>query len=256
LLAQFQKLKASGYSTTLGNTYGEKGKYAEAVVSTGAEAELVSNQGAAVKFVDAAAGLNAKTSAKPLSVALNRKLTKAEFTDDTKRELVAAFSSNVALGDFDGDNKLDALVSGVEANKPFLKLFKNEGGKFVDVTDKAKLTTNGFVSGAVFGDFDNDGKTDLAVFGYQMLAVWRNNGDGSFSDVTEKSGLPKTTTWAMTAAWVDADHDADLDLFVGNFADLSQFPAKDSATFPDDFAGEENLSVSKQRERHVHRHHC
>ncbi|MDX2042892.1 MAG: FG-GAP-like repeat-containing protein [Acidobacteriota bacterium] len=240
LLAQFQKLKASGYSTTLGNTYGEKGKYAEAVVSTGAEAELVSKQGLAVKFVDAAAGLNLKTSGKPLSAALGRKLTKAEFTEDTKRELVAAFSSNIALGDFDGDNKLDALVSGVESGKPFIKLFKNEGGKFADVTDKSKLTTNGLVSGAVFGDFDNDGKTDLAIFGYQTLAIWKNNGDGSFSDVTEKSGLPKTTTWAMTAAWVDADHDADLDLFVGNFADLSQFPAKDSATFPDDFAGEEN----------------
>ena len=240
LLAQFQKLKASGYSTTLGLTYGEQGKYAEAVVSTGAEAELVSTDAAPVKFVDAAVGLNVRSSAKPLSVALGRKLTKAAFTEDTKRELISAFSSNVALGDYDGDNKLDLLVSGVEANKPFLKLFHNDGAKFFDVTDKAKLAATGFVSGAVFGDFDNDGKTDLAVFGYQTLAIWKNNGDGSFSDVTEKSGLPKTTTWAMTAAWVDADHDGDLDLFVGNFADLSQFPAKDSATFPDDFAGEEN----------------
>lgn len=240
LLAQFQKLKASGYSTTLGNNYGEKGKYAEAVVSTGAEAELVSKDAAPVKFVDAAAGLSVKTSSKPLSAALGRKLTKAEFTDAARRELVAAFSSNVALGDYDGDNKLDLLVSGVEADKPFIKLLHNDGGKFSDATDKAKLATSGFVSGAVFGDFDNDGKTDLAVFGYQTLAVWRNNGDGSFSDVTEKSGLAKYATWAMAAAWVDADHDGDLDLFVGNFADLSQFPAKDSATFPDDFDGQEN----------------
>ncbi len=240
LLTQFQKLKASGYSTTLGLTYGEQGKYAEAVVSTGAEADLISKDAATVKFVDAAAGLNVKTTAKPLSTELGRKLTKVEFNEDTKRELVSVFSSNVALGDYDGDGKLDLLVSGVDSNKPFIKLFHNDGGKFSDVTDKAKLTTTGFVSGAVFGDFDNDGKTDLAVFGYQTLAVWKNNGDGSFSDVTEKSGLPKTTAWTMTAAWVDADHDGDLDLFVGNFADLSQFPAKDSATFPDDFAGEEN----------------
>ncbi len=242
MLAEFQKLKASGYATTLGLTYGEQGKYAEAVVSTGAESELVSKDGAAVTFVDEGANLNLKTAAKPLSAALGRKLTKAEFTEDAKRELVTAFSSAVAFGDHDSDHKPDLLVSGIEAdNKPFLKLLHNDNGKFSDVTRSAKLATASFISGAVFGDFDNDGKTDLAVFGYQTLKLWKNNGDGSFSDVTEKTGLPaKYSSWAMTAAWVDADHDGDLDLFVGNFADLSQFPNKDAAIFPDDFAGEEN----------------
>jgi len=242
MLAAFQKLKASGYATTLGLTYGEQGKYAEAVVSTGAEADLVSKDGAAVKFVDGGAGLNVKTGAKPLTTALGRKLTKAEFNDGVKGELIAPFSSSVTLGDYDGDNKLDLLVSGVEAaGKPFLKLLHNEGGKFSDVTAKSKLVTTNFASGAVFGDFDNDNKTDILLFGYQTLAVWKNNGDGSFNDVTEKTGLPKNYPfWAMTAAWVDADHDGDLDLFVGNFADLAQFPNKDTAVFPDDFAGEEN----------------
>ncbi len=239
---RFQQLQASGYKTTLGNLYGEKGRYAEAVVSTGAEPDLVSKEAPNVRFVEADAGINVKTSAKPLSGALGRKIGKAEFNDQLKRDLVAPFSSSLTLADFDGDGRLDLFVSGVDdAGKPFVKLLRNEGGKFSDVTEKSKIAVSNPASGAVFGDFDNDGKTDLAIFGYQTLALWRNNGDGSFTDVTAKSGLPANpASWALTAAWVDADHDGDLDLFVGNFADLSQFPDKDSAVFPDDFAGEEN----------------
>src|SRR5499426_2821036 len=241
-LEQFKRLQASGYKTTLGNLYGEKKRYAEAVVSTSAEPDLVSKEAPNVRFVEANAGINVKTGAKPLSGALGRKIGKAEFNDQLKRELVAPFSSSLTLADFDGDGRLDLFVSGVDdAGKPFVKLLRNEGGKFSDVTEKSKLAVSNPASGAVFGDFDNDGKTDLAIFGYQTLALWRNNGDGSFTDVTAKSGLPANpASWAMTAAWVDADHDGDLDLFVGNFADLSQFPNKDSAVFPDDFAGEEN----------------
>lgn len=241
-LARFQQLRASGYATTLGNVYGEKGRYAEAVVSTGAEPDLVSKEAPNVRFIEANVGINVKTSVKPLTSALGRRVTKAEFNDQLKRELVAPFSSSVNLADFDGDGWPDLFVSGVdEAGKPFVKLLRNDNGKFNDVTDKSKLAVSNPASGAVFGDFDNDGKTDIAIFGYQTLALWRNNGDGSFADVIAKSGLPANyASWAMTAAWVDADHDGDLDLFIGNFADLSQFPNKDAAVFPEDFAGEEN----------------
>jgi len=241
-LERFQRLQASGYKTTLGNLYGEKGRYAEAVVSTGAEPDLVSKEAPNVRFVEGDAGIKVKTDAKPLSGALGRKINKPEFNDQLRRELVAPFSSSLTLADFDGDGRLDLFVSGVDdAGKPFVKLFRNEGGKFSDVTEKSKIAVSNPAGGAVFGDFDNDGKNDLAIFGYQTLTLWRNNGDGSFTDVTAKSGLSSNPmSWAMTAAWVDADHDGDLDLFVGNFADLSQFPNKDSAVFPDDFAGEEN----------------
>jgi Tfp pilus assembly protein PilF len=242
MLGRFQRLRSSGYATTLGNVYGEKGRYAESVLSTGAEPELVEKEGAKISLADAAAGINIKTTTKPLSSVIGRKIDKTGFNDQRTRELIAPLSSSLGLVDFDNDNRLDLFVSGIGGDdKPFIKLLKNEGGKFSDVTERSKLTANNPVSGSVFGDFDNDGQTDIAIFGYQTLALWRNNGDGSFADVTAKAGLPADyAAWAMTAAWVDADHDGDLDLFIGNFADLSQFPNKDSAVFPDDFDGQEN----------------
>ncbi len=241
-LAYFSKLRATNYKAELGNKYGEVGRYAEAVAGTGAEPDLVNKDAPEVKFVDVTKEMNfnAQFANKPLSSALNRKLTKAEF-EAAKPDLVSAFSSSIGLCDYDADDKFDVFVTGIgKDKKPFAQLFHNDGGKFSDVTAKSKITLNNPASGAVFGDFDNDGKQDMVVFGYNLLTLYKGNGDGSFVDVTANVGLPvnNNNSWALTAAFVDADHDGDLDLFIGNFADLNQFPAnKSEAIFPDDFAG-------------------
>ena len=244
-LAYFSKLRATNYKAELGNKYGEVGRYAEAVAGTGAEPDLVNKNAPEVKFVDATKemNLNAQFANKPLSSALNRKLTKAEF-ETAKPDLVSAFSSSIGLCDYDADDKFDVFVTGIgKDNKPFAQLFHNDGGKFSDATAKSKITLSNPASGAVFGDFDNDGKQDIVVFGYNLLTLYKGNGDGSFVDVTANVALPanNNNAWALTAAFVDADHDGDLDLFVGNFADLNQFPVnKTEAIFPDDFAGTPN----------------
>jgi tetratricopeptide (TPR) repeat protein len=241
----FAKLRATNYKSEIGLNYGDVGRYAEAVAGTGAESDLSNKDAPNVKFVDATKemNLNANFTNKPLSSALNRKITKAEF-ESVKPELVSAFASSIGLCDYDADDKFDVFVTGIgKDNKPFAQLFHNDGGKFSDVTAKSKITLSNPATGAVFGDFDNDGKQDIAVFGYHLLALYKNNGDGSFTDITAKVGLPASNNnaWAMTAAFVDSDHDGDLDLFVGNFADLNQFPAnKTEAIFPDEFAGTPN----------------
>ncbi len=245
MMAYFNQLRGTNYKTELGKDYGDVGRYAEAVAGTGAEPDLVSKDAPNVKFVDATNEMNlrAQFANKPLSSALNRKLTKATFAK-AKPEIISAFSSSIGLCDYDADDKFDVFVTGIgKDEKPFAQLFHNEGGKFTDVTAKSNIKLTAPASGAVFGDFDNDGKQDIFVFGYQMLALYKGNGDGTFTDITANVNLPanNNNAWAMTAAFVDCDHDGDLDIFVGNFADLNQFPAsKTSAIFPDDFSGTPN----------------
>lgn len=238
MLVTFQKLRTSGYATTLGNVYGEKGRYAEAVVSTGIEPDL---QGAQVKVAYSGSKILPAIKSSSIGPLSGRRLTKTEFTDATRKSLIDAFGSNVLAADIDADGRTDLFISGIDGDgKPFIRILRNDGGTLTDQTSKTGITINAPVSGAVFGDYDNDSKPDVLLFGYRMLALWRNNGDGTFSEA--KAGLPaEYPAWALSAAWVDIDHDGDLDIYLGNFADLSKFPEKESAVFPDDFAGQENI---------------
>ncbi len=243
MLAVFQKLRASGYATTLGNVYGEKGRYAEAVVSTGLEPDLQRAETAKMSYLASDGLPPVKTAGAHPGASIGRRLTKADFNDRVRMELIDSFGSNILPADIDGDGRTDLFVSGIDdGGKPFIRLLKNEGGTFSDQTTKSGMSVKSTVAGAIFGDFDNDTKPDALIFGHGMLALWRNNGDGTFSDITAKSGLPAAYPgWAMSAAWVDVDHDGDLDIYLGNFVDLTKFPGKETAVFPDDFDGQENL---------------
>jgi tetratricopeptide (TPR) repeat protein len=240
VMQQFQKLREAGYGTTLGQSYLEQGRYAEAISSTGIEAGLVQTAMPEVTFTDATASMFGSQSKAGTANAefFGRRINGAQWNDATLRDLVASIGGGATLFDYDGDGDLDLLDVGTSAQR----LYRNDGGKFVDVTAGSGLASVPAATGinAVAGDYDNDGKPDLFVLRYNGSALYHNDGNGKFSDVTAAADIPPYPYLALSAALVDVDHDGDLDLFIAGFADLSKAPAGGSLTFPDDFAGASN----------------
>src|ERR1039457_7013430 len=142
-----------------------------------------------------------------------------------EKYMVETFGSGVGVIDFDNDGLPDLFfANGADLAhakpSPGNALYRNLGnGKFEDVTAKAGVAGNGmFATGVTVGDYDNDGYLDVYVTGYGGNQLFRNNGDGTFSDVTAKAGVG-ASGWSSSAARVDYDRDGYLDLFVGRYLD-------------------------------------
>lgn len=144
-------------------------------------------------------------------------------------------AGGVAALDYDNDGDLDlffangADIQTLKKSDPRYsnRLLSNDGkGRFTDVTSKAGLAGKGYDVGVAAGDFDNDGYVDLFVGGVYNNTLYRNNGDGTFSDVTAKAGLETKDKefgplWSVGGAWLDANNDGWLDLFVVNYLSWS-----------------------------------
>ncbi len=130
----------------------------------------------------------------------------------------------VGLLDYDGDGLLDIFC--VQAgslypdatNHPGHKLYHNDGNwRFTDVTERAGVRGNGaFGMGCAVGDYNRDGRPDLYVTALGPNQLFRNNGDGTFTDVSEAAGVADRG-WGASAAFVDYDLDGHLDLVVANY---------------------------------------
>ncbi|MBC7262279.1 MAG: CRTAC1 family protein [Chloroflexi bacterium] len=136
------------------------------------------------------------------------------FADVTAQAGVASPGMSAAWGDYDRDGLLDLLVAHW-CNVP--SLYHNEGNDtFADRAAEAGLTRGGCGVGAVFGDYDGDGDPDIHLsFLWADNALYRNNGDGTFTDVTDAAGVPGNGG-GEGVAWGDYDRDGDLDLYAVN----------------------------------------
>jgi enediyne biosynthesis protein E4 len=170
------------------------------------------------------------------------------FSDVTEQAKLSLriWGMGAAWGDFDGDGRLDLVVT----SYPSLFLFHNNGdGTFSDVSASSGLGRfKGFWSGASWADYDNDGDLDLYVCGYvqyhfdpadwnkvsaqfkaevpftlnpssykpERNLLFRNNGDGSFTEVAKQAGVDNLEGRSLSAAWCDFDDDGLVDLYVAN----------------------------------------
>jgi len=180
----------------------------------------------------------------PLRNALYHNNRDGTFTDVTEKAGVGGggYGMGIAVGDYDGDGFPDLFVSQYGRSI----LYRNNGkGTFTDVTEKAGVAAPGWSSSAVWFDYDNDGRLDLFVCRfvdfdktknrfcgdeqtgeryycypkvYPPARSWlfHNNGDGTFRDVTQESGIGKVLGKAWGVVATDVNNDGWMDLFVAN----------------------------------------
>jgi hypothetical protein len=180
---------------------------------------------------------------KPPTNALYHNNGNWRFTDVTKQSGLGdtGYGLGVAVGDYDNDGDQDVYVTNYGPNV----LYRNNGdGTFTDVTRQAGVAGISQVgAGACFLDMDGDGDLDLYVANYLKFTyethvttmadgyatyvnprhypplpdiLYRNNGDGTFTDVSAASGIGKHAGYGMGMVCADYDNDGDTDILVGN----------------------------------------
>ena len=142
-----------------------------------------------------------------------------EFTDNSVNAGFNNTGSNsgIAVGDFDNDGFDDVYIS-VTLGKNIL--YHNQGnGTFIDVAESAGVDYGDQSNCSVWGDINNDGYLDLYVTAYNVAnAMYLNNGDGTFTDITVSSGTGNADRTRSTM-FADIDNDGDIDLYVANIYD-------------------------------------
>ena len=143
----------------------------------------------------------------------------------SEKYMVETFGSGVAWVDYDNDGFQDLyFVNGAPGTSNVLYR-NNQDGTFTDVTQRAGVAGEGagkaaYKTGVAVGDYDNNGLLDLYVTAFGPNVLYRNNGDGTFTDVTAAAGVAGgPAEWSTSTGFFDFDHDGHLDLDVVNYLD-------------------------------------
>ncbi len=219
LLERAQELRRANYAVTFGTGYLEQGRYAEAIASTGAEPDLVDQDVPPATFTRADIVRRPDAGERP-APSIGRRVASADLTDAGIRELVAGLGGGQALVDIDGDGTLELVVVSA-AGQHILR--PGADGAPTDITATAGFSAPNAAPGigVVSADYDNDGAADLFVLRSSGSSLYRNDGKGRFSEVTRAARLPAFPALPGAAAFVDIDHDGDVDLLIAGLADIA-----------------------------------
>jgi tetratricopeptide (TPR) repeat protein len=216
-LARFQDVSQKKLGIPMSLTYGDQGKYSLAAeVSPGLEPVP---DPIPVHFVDvtAASGLPANAASRGESIG--------------QKNAAASLGSGACILDYDGDGRPDILLADADGSG-HPGLYRNlGGGRFEDVTRSSGIQIPGAGMGCTVGDYDNDGRPDIAISYDNGVALFRNEGAGKFRDVTAAAGI-HVAGQAMGLTFADFDHDGDLDLYVTRAAKPSESSSASTANSP------------------------
>ncbi len=260
---RFQHMTSQKLGKPVSFIYGEQGKYSLAEIMQPAPEPVP--QAMPVHFVNvtAAANLPASATARVANTQLHgaadttpsasgsatlslrkTRTPKPAAAQPPASSLAQFLGSGACIIDYNSDGKPDIFLADADG-RGNSALYKNIGaGKFLNVTREAHLEIHGQGMGCAVGDYDNDGKPDLAVTTDGTVILFHNEGNGTFKDVTKDVGIDteaQAGALALGVTFIDFDHDGDLDLYVTRCNDFPLPNPAEAFAFPTDATAPGNV---------------